>query len=109
MAYDMGLVERIKQMVKDQPGLTEKKMFGGVGYLINGNMACGVIKDELVVRLGEVKNAEALDQPFTRQFDFSGKPMAGWIFVEKRGFKSDVNLQKWVSLGVEYALSLPPK
>lgn len=109
MAYDMELAKRIKEILGERPGLVEKKMFGGVSYLINGNMTCGVIKDELVIRLGEEKNAEALCRPNTRQFDFSGKPMAGWIYVSKLGFESEENLRKWIEMGVEYALSLPAK
>jgi TfoX/Sxy family transcriptional regulator of competence genes len=109
MAYNPGLADRIRTRLGRAAGLEEKKMFGGVGFLINGNMACGVHKDELLVRVGAAQTAALLARPHTRPFDLSGKPMAGWILVAAQGWKADADLQGWIKLGVDFARSLPAK
>jgi hypothetical protein len=107
MAYDEGLAQRIREQVADHSGITEKKMFGGLSFLLNGNMACGVIKDELIVRVGP--DSDAVHQPHARPFDFTGRPMNGWVVVAPAGFESDQSLQHWVEQGVHFARSLPAK
>ena len=77
MGYDKGLAERVRGLLKGKPGFSEKKMFGGVCFLLQGNMACGVLNDDLIVRVGPVKYNELLKVPNTRQFDITGKPMEG--------------------------------
>jgi hypothetical protein len=109
MAYDTGLAERIRSRLGRLPGLQERKMFGGIGFLINGNMACGVHKNELMVRIGPERNAELLARPHTRPFDLSGRPMAGWILVGPEGCKTEADLGGWVKMGVDFAKSLPAK
>jgi TfoX/Sxy family transcriptional regulator of competence genes len=109
MAYDEGLAQRIEETLGDQPNLVAKKMFGGVGYMVQGNMACGVNKDDLIVRVGPDRYQEALAQPHTREFDMTGRPMRGWVVVEPEGCESDEALEAWVRQGVQFALSLPPK
>ncbi|MBC8254273.1 MAG: TfoX/Sxy family protein [Ardenticatenia bacterium] len=109
MAYDEGLAERIGDMLGEQPGLVEKKMFGGVGFLLHGNMACGVHKDALIVRVGPERYAEALKRPHTRPFDMTGRPMKGWVMLAADGYEADDDLSSWVQQGIEFALSLPPK
>lgn len=109
MAYDEGVAQRTENVLGQLPGLVAKKMFGGVGYLVQGNMACGVHKDMLIVRVGPEAYEEALEKPYTRQFDMTGRPMRGWVMVESGGFDSDEDLGYWVDRGVEFALSLPPK
>jgi TfoX/Sxy family transcriptional regulator of competence genes len=109
MAYDLNLAMRVKSALGNQDGLVEKKMFGGIGYLVNGNMACGVHANNLIIRVGKERHLEALTQPDTRVFDLNGKPMAGWIYVEPQACANDHDLQKWINYGIEYALSLPPK
>ncbi len=109
MAYDEGLAERIRQVLDQQPGLVEKKMFGGIGFMLHGNMACGVTKDELVVRVGPERYAQAVAMPHTRPFDFTGRPMKGWVMVAPDGLESDDDLAGWVHQGIDFALSLPPK
>ena len=86
-----------------------KKMFGGIGFLVKGNMACGVHKDALIVRVGPDAYQEALDKAHTRPFDITGRPMKGWVMVDQAGYESDADLRAWVQQGVEYALTLPPK
>ena len=109
MAYDEGLAHRIREELVELAGLDEKKMFGGVGYMLRGNMACGVNKDDLIVRVGPARYEEALAQPHTRVFDMTGRPMKGWIVVTPDGYESDDDLKDWVQQGVDFALSLPAK
>ena len=109
MAYDENLAKRITTLIADIPGFDEKKMFGGVGYLINGNMACGVHKLNLVVRVGPAAHDAAMNQPHTVPFDFTGRPMTGWLLVTPEGTSSDESLHNWVWKGIEFAQTLPPK
>ena len=109
MAYDEGLTQRIRDVLGDQPGLVEKKMFGGVGFMVHGNMACGVHKDALIVRVGPEVYEEALARPHTKPFDITGRPMKGWVMVVSDGYESDEALEDWVQRGLDFALSLPAK
>lgn len=109
MPYDESLGSRIRSLLKDHPGLQEKKMFGGVGFLVNGNMACGVHKDSLIVRVGAEAYTSAMTRPGTRPFDMTGHPMAGWVMVDPPGFASDQELSRWVQQGLDFAASLPVK
>lgn len=109
MAFDEGLAQRIRELIEEQPGFSEKKMFGGVGFMLRGNMACGVNKDDLIVRVGPDRYDEALAQPNSGPFDFTGRPMRGWVTVAPGGYESDHDLASWVQQGVEFASSLPPK
>lgn len=109
MAYDEDLAQRIREVMVDLTGYEEKKMFGGVGFMLQGNMACGVHKDDLIVRLGPDKYEEALEEPFVRPFDLTGRPMKGWVYISPDGVESDHDLKRWVQRGVDFALTLPPK
>lgn len=109
MAYDEQLAQRIRSMLKEVPGWVEKKMFGGVGYLVNGNMACGINGERLIVRLPEADYTVALTQPHVRVFDMTGRPMKGWITVNPSGIASEGDLKAWVERGLHYAQELPPK
>ena len=106
---DEILVDRIRPLVSGLPGTVEKRMFGGMGFLVHGNMAVGVHKGELIVRVGPDRNEEALAQPHARQFDMTGRPMQGWVMVAQPGFAADADLGQWVQWGVDYVLTLPPK
>ena len=108
MAYDLKLAERIRSELNGMP-FVEKKMFGGVGLLLNGNLACGVNKDNLIVRVDPEKHTALLRKPHAKPFDLTGKPMKGWLLVEADGVKTDKQLSAWVKEGVEFALTLPPK
>lgn len=107
MAYDEGLAQRIREQIAGHSGITEKKMFGGLSFLLNGNMACGVIKDELIVRVGPA--SDAVHQPHARPFDMTGRPMNGWVVVAPAGFEADDALHHWLEQGVHFARSLPAK
>lgn len=109
MAFDEKLANRVRSQLGPRRGLTEKKMFGGLAFLLNGNMCCGVRGDELIVRIAPERTDEALSQRHTRIFDLSGRPMNGWILVQPPGLKTKAALAKWVGAGVEYASSLPAK
>jgi len=109
MSHDELLATRMRATLGLLPGLEEKKMFGGVGYLVNGNMACGVHKDNMIVRVGREKYAWALAQPHTRPFDMTGHPMTGWVEVEPPGCATESTLKAWVELGLVFAMSLPGK
>ncbi len=109
MAYNENLARRIRKTLGDPPCLQEKKMFGGVGFLLFGNMACGVHGDDLIVRVGPDGYVEALRRPHTKVFDMTGRPMSGWLVVETEGYQSDGDLNRWVQREVAYARSLPTK
>ncbi|HEX9332772.1 MAG TPA: TfoX/Sxy family protein [Anaerolineales bacterium] len=108
MAYNLKLAERIRSQLDGVP-FVEKKMFGGVGFLLNGNMACGVNKDNLLVRADPEKHNALLKKPHTKPFDMTGRPMKGWLVVEADGVKTDKQLSTWVKEGVEFASTLPAK
>ena len=108
MAYDLKLADRIRSKLDELP-FEEKKMFGGVGFLLNGNMACGVNKDNLIVRIDPEKQNALLKKPHAKPFDLTGKPMKGWLVVEADGVKTDKQLNAWVKEVVEFASTLPPK
>ena len=109
MAYDEGLAQRIREILSEQTGLIEKKMFGGVAFMVHGHMCCGIVKDMLLVRVGAEQNDFALALPFTRPMDFTGKPMKGFIYVEPKGCVSDLALKNWIERGLRYIKTLPPK
>ncbi|MSQ40319.1 MAG: TfoX family protein [Dehalococcoidia bacterium] len=109
MAYDEALAERIRKLLAGEPGRTEKKMFGGVSFMLHGNMACGVLKDEMIVRIDPEEHDDAMTRLHVRAFEQRGRPIQGWILVGPDACASDAGLQGWVQKGVRYALSLPPK
>src|SRR2546426_8551623 len=104
MAYSEELATRIREVTGTT--LTEKKMFGGLAFLLNGNMACGVRGDDLIVRLAPAESSSALAEPGARPFDLTGRPMSGWLLVGADGHASDDDLRRWVGRGVDYAASL---
>ena len=108
MAHNLKLAERIRAELSDIP-FVEKKMFGGVGFLIHGNMACGVHKDGMIVRVDPEKHGALLKKPHARTFDMTGRPMKGWLIVDAEGCKTDKQINAWVKEGVGFALTLPAK
>ena len=109
MAYDEKLATRIRKQLGKKKGLVEKKMFGGLAFLLNGNMCCGVSRDEMIVRLDPEATAQAIKKPNVRIFDITGRQMKGWILIAGEGLKTKASLSKWVEIAVEYAGSLPKK
>jgi TfoX/Sxy family transcriptional regulator of competence genes len=109
VAYDEQLAERIRTVLRARPGVTERRMFGGIAFMIGGNMACGVIRDDLMVRVGPDAHEEALARPHAREMDFVGRPMRGMVYVAPAGVAEDAELARWVEAGAGFAASLPPK
>lgn len=109
MAYDELLADDVRTILGDHPGLTERKMFGGIAFMVNGNMAIGVSGNELMVRVGKDAHDDAVTRPGARTFDMGARPMRGWLNVAPGGFSTDEQLQSWIDEGVAYAESLPPK
>lgn len=108
MAYDEGLAERIGERVAELPGVTDKRMFGGIAFLTDGNMTIGVTGDDLLVRVGPEGTDAALARPGTRPFDTTGRPMRGWIVVDGAELDDDV-LVEWIELARSFVVTLPPK
>ena len=109
MAYDEELAHRIRTALADRPNLTERKMFGGIGFMLSGNMAAGVIRDDLIVRLGPEERERALDEPGVHMAELSGRPMTGFLLVGPEATATDEGLQAWVDRAAAFAESLPPK
>ena len=109
MAYDEGLAQRIREELEDREDVVEKKMFGGLAFLLGGNMSIGVMKGELMVRVGPEAHEAALGQLHARKMDLTGRAMKGFVYVGLAGFESDDDLRAWIERGVAFAGSLPPK
>jgi hypothetical protein len=110
MAYDQDLAHRIREQLADEHGVTEKAMFGGLAFLLRGNMAVGISSSgELMVRVGPEASDDALARPHTRLFDMTGRPMKGWILLAPQGIKTRRQLGAWIVRGVAFAGALPPK
>ena len=103
MAYDEQTADRVRTRLARRRGFEEKKMFGGVGFLLNGNMCVGVWKEFLILRLGPQGYQAALDESFTREFDITGRPMRGWVMVEPDGFQDDEDLKEWIERAIGFA------
>ncbi len=109
MVYDEKLAGRIRKSLKHKKGVTEKKMFGGIAFLLDGKMFCGVLKNDLIVRTGPEHYEKALTKPHARPFDFSGRPMRGFLYVGPNGCKTEKILWEWIDLGIEYLTLLRKK
>jgi hypothetical protein len=109
MAFDEALAVRVRRALAECADVKERRMFGGLCFLVGGSMACGVVKNELCVRVGPDRHEEALMAPHTRPMDFTGKPMRGFVYVKPAGLSTAASLGKWVEMGVTHALSPPAK
>ena len=109
MAYDEQLAERVRRLLAQHDGLVEKRMFGGLSFILRGNMCCGVVRDDLVIRVGREEYGTLLAEPHARPMDFTGRPLRGFVYVGPDGYRSDGALEKWLERGVDFAMSLPPK
>jgi TfoX/Sxy family transcriptional regulator of competence genes len=109
MAYDEALAARVQEVLGDNPEISERRMFGGIAFMLSGNMAVGVSGDSLMVRIDPEDQEETLSRPAVRPFDMTGKPMKGWILVGPDGIAEDSQLERWVTQGLDFAGTLPPK
>jgi hypothetical protein len=108
--YDADLVERLRERLAGEHGVSERAMFGGVAFMLDGNMCVGAMKGgDLMVRVAAADEEQALAEPHTRRMDMTGRPMAGWILVEPPGFAADRDLAAWVQRAVVHVRTLPPK
>jgi hypothetical protein len=109
MAFNESLADRIRQGLARRKGITEKKMFGGIGFLLHGNMLVGVWKASLIVRLDPDLYEDALKEPFVKEFDITGRPMKGWVLVGPDGIEGDEKLKAWIGRAVQFVGKLPAK
>ena len=128
MAYEEGLLERLREILHVVPSsggsayeaippkggttdpiITEKKMFGGLCILVNGNMCCGIIEEMLMARVGPDQHFQCLELPHAREMDFTGKPLKGMVYVDPRGIAEDEDLREWVRSCMDFMNTLPPK
>jgi hypothetical protein len=109
MPFDETLAERLRPLFRGSYTVKEKKMFGGLAFIVNGHMCCGIVGKNLVVRTGPAAFDHALKRPHTRSMDFTGRPMKGFIYVAPAGYRSDRDLKSWTQLGIDFVLRQPPK
>jgi len=110
MAYDEELAARIRELVKDEPGLTEQRMFGGLAFLINGNMSVSASgQGGLLLHVDPDETEALVSEPHAQRFEMRGRAMDGWLRVASEGLRTGPELERWVACGVSYARSLPPK
>lgn len=109
MAYDEGLAQRVREALVDRTDLTEKKMFGGLCFLLGGNMCCGIVGDELMLRVGPDAHEGVLARKHAREMDFTGRALRGMVYVAADGLCTDEALATWLRSAVDFAGALPPK
>ncbi len=109
MAYDQNTAARLRQVFAGRTDIVEKKMFGGIAFMLSGNMLCGVNKNALMARVGPQQYKQALTRPYAREMDFTGRPMKGFIYVEPQGFDTSQALHEWVELCENFVGCLPAK
>jgi TfoX/Sxy family transcriptional regulator of competence genes len=109
MAVDEKLAGRVRALLGCAGGVTEKKMFGGLCFLVNGNMALGLVNDDLMIRTDPASYEKWLALPHVRKMDFTGKPLKGFLYIGKGATTLDRDLRAWVSRGIEFGSSLPSK
>ena len=108
-SYDESLARRVRHLLARKPGVVEKRMFGGLAFLVNSNMCVGIWKDSLIARLGPEQAAVALRQPGASEFDVTGRPMRGWVMIDAAQLADDVELDDWIGQCLRFVRSLPAK
>jgi TfoX/Sxy family transcriptional regulator of competence genes len=109
MSFDEAVAGRVRKALAGTREVVEKRMFGGIAFMVRGNMCCGVIGDRLMVRVGPNGYEEALSRPHAKPMDFTGRPMKGMVYVEPAGFASPHDLEAWIGKAMAFTLSLPAK
>lgn len=109
MAYDEALAERVRGRLARKRGFSERRMFGGLCFLLNGNMCAGIVDSTLMLRVGPQRYAAALARPHAREMDFTGRPLKGMVYVDPRGVGTDAALERWLALALEFVRALPEK
>jgi hypothetical protein len=109
MPYSRSLADRVRRLLGERRNLAEKKMFGGVAFLLNGNLLVCVWQSSLIARVGPDSYEQALKQSHVREFDVTGRPMRGWVMIEPDGLDADAELQTWIDASLAFVETLPPK
>lgn len=109
MAFDEGLAQRIREYLARHQGVTERKMFGGLAFMVRGNMCCGVLDDRLMARIGSDQYAQALASPHAGKMDFTGRPLVGFVYVQADGVENDADLGAWIDRCLAFIGNLPDK
>jgi TfoX/Sxy family transcriptional regulator of competence genes len=109
MAFSEELASRVREILEDSGPVEEKKMFGGLAFMVNGHMSVGITKDELMLRLGPERATVALAEPHVRPMDFTGRPMKGYVYVAAPGLRTEAKLREWLDLAREFNATMPPK
>jgi hypothetical protein len=109
MAYDVELAERVERVLKGKRNVVCKKMFGGLGFMVRGNMCVGIWQQSLVARVGAEDYLDALAEPFTEEFDITGKPLTGWVMVNPEGLETEAALAEWIGRAMAFVKTLPAK
>lgn len=109
MAFDEKLGDRLREVIAEHGDFTERKMFGGLAFMVRGNMCCGVIKDDLLVRVDPERSEELLKDKNARPMDFSGKPMKGFLYIAPPGVRTEKQLRRWADVGLSFVATLPTK
>lgn len=109
MSYDETVAKRVREALAGRPNVAERRMFGGLTFMVGGHMCCGIVGDELMVRVGPDRYDEALADRHAREMDFTGTPLKGFVFVEAKGFATAEALHRWVDRAVEFVHTLPVK
>jgi TfoX/Sxy family transcriptional regulator of competence genes len=109
MPYDPGLAERLQHILEGRPGFQQKKMFGGIGWMLNGNMCVGIYKEWLITRVGESAGAKLFKETYSKPMDITGKPMKGWAMIAPEGIAEDSDLRRHAELAIAFVRTLPHK
>ena len=109
MAYDEELAMRVQEILAEQGDLDERKMFGGIAFMVKGYMCCGVANDDLMLRVGSERAQELLEEAHVRPMDFTGRPMKGYVFVAPGGLRTESALRRRVRSALEFVDTLPPR
>ena len=109
MPYSEKLAARVRGVLPDGSRVAERKMFGGLAFLLGGHMGCGILDERLMVRVARDRYDEALGEPHVHVMDFTGRPMRGFVYVDAEGIATDADLSRWVTRGMSVASALPPK
>jgi TfoX/Sxy family transcriptional regulator of competence genes len=107
VAFDEVLARRVEAIIGALPGVSQRRMFGGLCFLLSGKMVCGVAGDDLMLRVGADAYEDALRQPNARPMDFTGRPLRGFVYVGRAGYRSDADLAAWIAQAVHYVSELP--
>jgi TfoX/Sxy family transcriptional regulator of competence genes len=109
MPFDESLADRIRALMQERPEIAERKMFGGLAFLLRGHMCCGIVGSDLIVRVGRDHYESALAESHVRPMTFTGRPLTGMVYVAPAGIRTASSLRRWIERGIRFSQSLPAK